>query len=220
LNIEKDLEAADRCVCELTEKGRQVFHFSAPAEDISIMNQVAAQAAEQMGGLDIVVPNVGVNWVAPIEILDLEQWRRALELNLTSSFIAVKAAYPYLLEAERADVILIGSSAAVDGGGGGAHYAAAKAGLEGMMVALMRELPRKGIHINVIHPCVVDTDLLRERYCDEQKLNRLIAQIPVGRLAKPEDIGSLVAFLCSDLGGFICGQAILVDGGRTLWRNS
>jgi len=69
-----------------------------------------------------------------------------------------------------------------------------------------------------VHPCVVDTDLLRERYDDEAKRARLVAQVPVGRLGEPEDIGSLVAYLCSDLGGFICGQSILVDGGRTLWR--
>jgi NAD(P)-dependent dehydrogenase (short-subunit alcohol dehydrogenase family) len=82
----------------------------------------------------------------------------------------------------------------------------------------MRELPRKGIRINTVHPCVVDTDLLRERYGDEEKRAKLEAQVPVGRLARPEDIGYLVAFLCSDLGSFICGQSILVDGGRTIWK--
>lgn len=86
------------------------------------------------------------------------------------------------------------------------------------MRALMRELPRKGIHLNTVHPCVVDTDLLRERYCTEEDRARLIAQVPLGRLGKPEDIGALVTFLCSNLGSFICGQSILVDGGRTLWR--
>jgi len=182
------------------------------------MGRVASEAAEKMGGLDIVVPNVGMNWDAPLEVLDLAGWQLALDINLTASFIAVKVALPWLLRAERADIVLIGSSAVVDGGGGGAHYAAAKAGLEGVMRALMRELPRQGIRINVVHPCVVDTDLLRERYDDEAKRARLVAQVPVGRLGEPEDIGSLVAYLCSDLGGFICGQSILVDGGRTLWR--
>jgi NAD(P)-dependent dehydrogenase (short-subunit alcohol dehydrogenase family) len=86
------------------------------------------------------------------------------------------------------------------------------------MFALMRELPRKGVHINVIHPCVVVTDLLRERYDTDEKRAALAAQVPVGRLSTPQDVGALVAYLCSDLGGFICGQSILVDGGRTLWR--
>ncbi|MCL6431667.1 MAG: SDR family oxidoreductase, partial [Anaerolineae bacterium] len=72
--------------------------------------------------------------------------------------------------------------------------------------------------INTVHPCVIDTDLLRERYGDAEKRALLAAQVPVGRLGRPEDIGALVAYLCSELGSFICGQSILVDGGRTLWR--
>ena len=115
-------------------------------------------------------------------------------------------------------MVIIGSSAAYDGGGGSVHYAAAKAGLTGLMYGLMREVPQQGVHVNLVHPCVVDTDLLRERYDTEAKRDGLAGQVPVGRLAKPEDIAYLVAFLCSELGGFICGQSILVDGGRTLWR--
>ena len=203
---------------ELAASGKRVLRFVVAAQDMEPMKSAVSEAAEAMGGLDIVIPNAGINWVAPLEKLDLEGWRRAIDINLTSSFIAVKAALPWLLKAERGDIVLIGSSAAIDGGGGGAHYAAAKAGLEGLMRALMRELPRKGIGINVVHPCVIDTDLLRDRYDDEEKRARLTAQVPVGRLGTPEDIGALVAYLCSDLGGFICGQSILVDGGRTLWR--
>ena len=123
-----------------------------------------------------------------------------------------------MLQARQGTIILIGSSVVVDGGGGGVHYPAAKAGLEGLMRGMMRELPRRGIRVNIVHPCVVDTDLLRQRYDTEEKRAQLAAQVPVGRLATPADIGHLVAFLCSDLGSFICGQSILVDGGRTLWR--
>lgn len=209
--------AAEQLVDELTRAGYQVYSFVSPAEDMEAMRRVVSEAADKMSGLDIVVPNVGVTWTAPLEELEVEDWRRALDLNLTVSFIVIKLALPWLLKAGRGDIVLIGSSAAIDGGGGGAHYAAAKAALEGMLRALMRELPRKGIRINMVHPCVVDTDLLRERYDTEEKRAQLVAQVPVGRLARPEDIGNLVAFICSDLGSFICGQSILVDGGRTFF---
>ena len=217
---ERGETAAALLVKDMTASGHVVRGCVAQAQDEEAMNAMAADAAEAMGGLDIVVPNVGTTWVAPIETLDLDGWRRGLDANLTTSFIALKAALPWLLRAPRGDIVLIGSSAVVDGGGGGAHYAAGKAGLEGLMRGLMRELPRRGVRINTIHPCVVDTDLLRDRYDDEEKLAKLIAQVPLGRLARPEDIGSLVAYLCSDLGSFICGQSILVDGGRTLWRHA
>jgi len=172
-----------------------------------------------MNGLDIVVPNVGANEPTAIEDMDPDNWRRAMDINLTAAYIAIKSALPWLLQATRGDIVLIGSSVAVDGGGGSAAYAAAKAGLEGMMRALMRVLPAKGVHINTVRPCVVDTDALRARYYDEDKRAQLAAQVPLGRLSKPEDVAYLVAYLCCELGEFICGQCILVDGGRTVWRN-
>ena len=197
----------------------RVHRFVAAAEDPAQMEAVAASAAETMGGLDLLVPNVGVNEPFPIEALELDAWQRALDLNLTSAYLAVKCALPWLTQAERADIVLIGSSASEDGGGGSAAYAAAKAGLEGFMFALMRELPARGIHINTVRPCLVDTALLRTRYDTEEMRARLTEQVPLGRLSRPEDVAYLVAFLCSDLGAFICGQTLLVDGGRTLWRN-
>lgn len=218
LGSERGVQAAQDLVSDLCGSGYPALAFTAPADDAAAMGHVISDAADQMGGMDIVVPNVGQNWVAPIDVLELDAWRKGLDLNLTAAFIAVKLALPSLIEAGRADVVLIGSSAAYDGGGGSVHYAAAKAGLNGLMYGLMRELPRRGIRVNAVHPCVVDTDLLRERYDTEEKRAKLAAQVPVGRLARPEDIGYLVAFLCSELGSFICGQSLLVDGGRTLWR--
>jgi 3-oxoacyl-[acyl-carrier protein] reductase len=227
LGSERGNRAADELVEELAAGaesggfggGQVILCYEAAAEDMPAMQMAVSSAAKAMGGLDLLVPNVGLNWVASVEDLDLEGWQRALDINLTSAYIAVKCALPWLVAShERADVTIIGSSAVYDGGGGGIHYAAAKAGLDGMLHALMREFPRKGIRVNVVHPCVVDTDLLRERYDTEEKRAGLMAQVPVGRLNSPEGIGYLVAFLCSDLGSFICGQSLLVDGGRTFWR--
>ena len=96
-------------------------------------------------------------------------------------------------------------------------YAAAKAGLTGLMTYLCKTHARKGILTNIVHPCVIETDLLRDRYPDEAARVRLAAGIPAGRLGKPDDIAGLVAYLASPWGDYICGQAILVDGGRTLF---
>lgn len=218
LGSERGNTAGQALVEELARCGQTVIPLHAAAEDMLAMQAAVTSAAGQMGGLDIVVPNVGANWVAPLAELELDSWQRALDLNLTSAFIAARCALPWLVQAKHGDIVLIGSSAVVDGGGGGIHYAAAKAGLLGMMVALMREMPGQGIRVNTIHPCVVDTDLLRQRYDTEEKRAGLAAQVPLGRLSRAEDVGNLVAFLCSDLGSFICGQSILVDGGRTIWR--
>jgi NAD(P)-dependent dehydrogenase (short-subunit alcohol dehydrogenase family) len=211
-------EAASALQADLNTGALLVSAHAALAGDEAQMGRVAAEAAGRMGGLDIVVPNVGKNWASPIEEMDVALWQRTIDTNLTASFVAVKVALPWLLEAGRADIVFVGSSAVFDGGGGSVAYPAGKAGLDGMMRGMMRELPRKGIRVNTVHPCVVDTALLRERYDTEEKRAELSAQVPVGRLSTPQDVGALVAFLCSDLGSFICGQSILVDGGRTLWR--
>ena len=86
-----------------------------------------------------------------------------------------------------------------------------------MMAYLAKEYTRKGILTNIIHPCLIETDLLRARYSSEDARATLIAQVPVGRLGKPEDVAGLVAFLVSSHGDYICGQSVLLDGGRTIF---
>jgi len=113
--------------------------------------------------------------------------------------------------------VLIGSSAVYDGGGQAMDYAAAKAGLKGMMIYLCRAFARRGILANTVHPCVIETDLLRQRYADAEAKAKLVAQIPAGRLGKPEDVAGLVAYLASPWGDYVCGQDILLDGGRVLF---
>jgi NAD(P)-dependent dehydrogenase (short-subunit alcohol dehydrogenase family) len=184
------------------------------ARTTALVDDIAARH----GRVDVLVANVGQNLARPAEEATDQQWHRFLDMNLTTAFHGVRAVLPHMLRTRFGRIILIGSSAVYDGGGGAIDYAAAKAGLDGMMKYLAKNYARKGILTNVIHPCVIDTDLLRERYNDEAKRQELAAQVPAGRLGTPEDIGGLVAYLASPLGDFICGQAILVDGGRTLFR--
>lgn len=217
-SFKSNQSAADKLVGELVSVGVKAVAIQASACDPKAMEKAFNLAAKTLNGLDILAVNVGQNWVASLDELSIEDWSKGIDINLTSAFIAVKLAYPFIKEKPRGDIILVGSSGVYDGGGGSPFYAASKAGLVGMMNSLMRELPEKNIHINTIHPCVVDTDLLRGRYNTPEKIEALAAQVPLGRLSTPDDIGNLAAFLCSDLGSFITGQSILVDGGRTIWK--
>jgi NAD(P)-dependent dehydrogenase (short-subunit alcohol dehydrogenase family) len=186
--------------------------------DFAALESLACRIVERRGGIDILVCNVGKNFARPVEETTLEHWRAFLDLNLTSAFYGVKAVLPHMVRRAYGRIILIGSSAAFDGGGGAVDYAAAKAGLAGIMKYLSRVYIRKGINTNVVHPCVIDTDLVRERYSTPEKWEALVSQIPVGRTGKPEDVAGMVAFLASPWGDYICGQEILLDGGRTLFK--
>lgn len=205
-------------LARLKKEGCHVRAVTADALDSERTNAVVAEIIRKHGKIDILVVNVGQNLARPAECVTDKEWRRSIDLNLSAAFYAVRAVLPHMVERKYGRIILIGSSAAYNGGGGAIDYAAAKSGLNGMMLYLTQNYARKGIITNVVHPCVIETDLLRERYSDKEKRKNLIAQIPAGRLGKPEDIAALVTYLASAWGDYICGQSILVDGGRTLWR--
>ena len=205
-------------VAELQSEGCIVEAVVADACQPEATDAVVAQIVRQYGRLDTVVANVGQNLVRPAETATTESWQWMMEVNLSSAFYAVRSALPTMIDARRGCLLLIGSSAVFDGGGGAIDYAAAKAGLVGMMRYLARNYTRYGIRTNVIHPAVIETDLLRERYSDAQKKQMLVEQVPLGRLGQPQDVAGLAAFLASSWGEFICGQEILVDGGRTFYR--
>ena len=210
--------AREALLGRLAERGAAVRAVEANACDAARTAAVIRDVIRQHGRIDHLVCVVGQTLKrAPEQITD-ESWRQFLDINLSSAFYGVRAVLPHMAEAKYGRIVFIGSSAVFDGGGGAIDYAAAKAALVGMATYLARSYARQGILANTVHPCVIDTDLLRERYGDPRKRQELIAQVPVGRLGTPADIANLVAYLVSPLGDFICGQEILVDGGRTFFK--
>ena len=205
---------------EISESGRFAKATILDARDSAKTTSLVKSIIKEHGRIDILVCSAGKNVARPAEELTDEEWKEDLNINISSSFYNVRAVLPHMVGARYGRIILIGSSAVYDGGGGAIGYAASKSALTGMMMYLNRNYARKGILTNIIHPSVIDTDLLRERYSDEEKRRRLIEQIPAGRLGKPEDIARLVACLASPLGDFVCGQSILLDGGRTFFKRS
>lgn len=167
------------------------------------------------GTIDYLVYCAG--YTSPVSFMDLtcEDWRRVVDINLNGAFIAAHTVVPYMLKQRRGSIVLIGSAAVTSGGGGRADYVSAKAGLEGLNLAITREFAPKGIRCNLVHPSLIETDLLRQRHPDEAVRAKLAEGVPVRRLGQPEDIANLVTFLLSDKAGYIAGQSILVDGGRS-----
>ena len=199
----------------LRDEGGGAHAEAVDARDGARMRALADRIVRERGRLDVLVCNAGMNTARPAEELTDAQWVESIELNLGTASVAVRAALPTMLRQAYGRILLIGSSAVFDGGGGALDYAAAKAGMTGMMTYLCRAYARKGILTNIVHPCVIETDLLRQRYAGEEARGKLTAQIPAGRLGKPEDVAGLVAFLASAWGDYIVGQEILADGGRT-----
>jgi NAD(P)-dependent dehydrogenase (short-subunit alcohol dehydrogenase family) len=214
----KNTERIKALVESIKSTGGMVEDRQADALDSRCTADLVRDIVDRSGKLDILVCNVGQNVARiPGDISD-DEWKQFLDINLTSAFYGVRAALKPMENAGYGKIILIGSSAVYDGGGGAIDYAAAKAGMTGILTYLCRAYLRKGIRTNIIHPCVIETDLLKVRYNDPEERSSLEAQIPVGRFGQPEDIAGLTAFLASSWGDYICGQEILADGGRTFYN--
>jgi 3-oxoacyl-[acyl-carrier protein] reductase len=120
-----------------------------------------------------------------------------------------------MLANRKGNIIVIGSVVSHTGAGGGMHYAVSKSALKGIMNRINYEFLGKGIRSNMISPGVIDTPMLRKKYPDKLEVNKkIIERIPSGRIGLPEDVAAAALFLASDETEYICGQDILVDGGR------
>jgi len=174
------------------------------------MNRMAAD-----GGLDVLVNNAGTTTVEATETMPLEVWERTLRINLSGTFFCCRAAIPHLRRRSGAAIVNISSSSAMVGGGGGGHYAASKAGIDGLTRHLARELA-PDIRVNSIQPRTIETDLFQARYAHAPlEQEKLMNQIPLKRVGQPDDIANAIAFLASDWASYITGQILLIDGGRT-----
>jgi len=169
----------------------------------------------ERGRIDYLVYSAGFTSPKPFMQLAAEEWRRIVDINLNGAFIAIHAVLPAMMKQGGGSIVLIGSAAIISGGGGRADYVSAKAGLEGLNRAVTKEFAPHNIRCNLVHPSLIETDLLRQRHPDPEKRAELARGVPLRRLGQPEDVAHLVCFLLSDLSGYITGQSILVDGGRS-----
>jgi 3-oxoacyl-[acyl-carrier protein] reductase len=214
-----DGEEAERTAVELTdllhEQGRphELEWLRVDVTDPAAIAEAVDRAASD--GLDVLVNNAGTTTVQGTEDMPLDEWERILKVNLHGTFFCCRAAIPHLRQRPGAAIVNISSSSALVGGGGGVHYAASKAGIDGLTRHLARELA-PGIRVNSIQPRTIETDLFRARYAHAPlEQDRVRDQVPLRRFGQPEDIATAVAFLASDWASYITGQIILIDGGRT-----
>ena len=189
--------------------GPAVHTFAADVRDAAQVEQLMQSVNAEFGGLDVLVNNAGVLKDRSLRKMTLDDWHAVIQTNLTGVFHCCKSAAEVLRDGGR--IVSIASVAGLVGFHGQTNYAAAKAGVMGMTRVLAKELARRQITVNAVAPGVIQTAMLGE-VKDEVKAEYL-KQIPVGRLAQPDDIANVVLFLASEESGYITGQVIPVTGG-------
>ena len=178
--------------------------------DVSDPEQ-AKELVDAVGELDILVNNAGVTRDGLIARMSDEDWRVVIETNLSGTFHTCRAATRGMMKRRSGSIVNVSSIVGLHGNPGQANYSASKAGIIGLTKALARELGNRGVRANVVAPGYVDTRLTQV-IADEMK-ELMLANTPLGRFGRPEDIAGAVRFLCSEEASFITGEVLLVDGG-------
>ena len=178
--------------------------------DVSDPEQ-AKVLVEDAGDLDILDNNAGLTRDGLLARMSDQDWGHVLRTNLDGVFHTCRAAARGMMKRRGGSIVNISSVVGLHGNPGQTNYSASKAGVIGFTKALARELGNRGVRANVVAPGYVETRLT-EVIADEMK-ELMLANTPLGRFGKPEDVADAVRFLCSDEAAFITGEVLLVDGG-------
>lgn len=219
LDCEADRKATEALLAELQGKGVNAIAFPADCTSEADTVKLYEQITARWGELDSLVYSAG--FTNPVNFCDIsfDDWRKVVDINLNGAFLAIRESIPLMRKAGKGAIVIIGSAAIVAGGGGRPDYAAAKAGLEGLNRAVTKNFAPENIRCNIVHPSLIETDLLKQRHPDPEKRKELgNKEVPLRRLGQPEDIASATIFLLSDAASYITGQSLYVDGGRTFCK--
>ncbi|MFI6350869.1 3-oxoacyl-[acyl-carrier-protein] reductase [Streptomyces sp. NPDC050560] len=179
--------------------------------DAEQVEQAYKEIEDHQGPVEVLVANAGITRDQLLMRMTEEDFSAVIETNLTGTFRVVKRANRGMLRARKGRVVLISSVVGLLGSAGQANYAASKAGLVGFARSLARELGSRNITFNVVSPGFVDTDMTQA--LNEEQTKNILAQVPLGRYAQPDEIAATVRFLASDDASYITGAVIPVDGG-------
>ncbi|MDJ0921151.1 MAG: SDR family oxidoreductase [Henriciella sp.] len=195
--------------------GANVIGLVAPSQDASALTRLADDVRARFGGLDILFANAGVTWPAPLGQIDADQAAQQLAINVTGPLLTVQALRPVLNTG--ASVFFTTSNLDRLGMPGMAVYSASKAALRSVARTLAAELKDAGIRVNTIAPGPVETPIYSKLGMSEAELNEMasgvVANVPLGRFGKPEEIAGAAVFLASDASSFMLGEEITIDGG-------
>ncbi|QFI68724.1 SDR family NAD(P)-dependent oxidoreductase [Sinorhizobium alkalisoli] len=179
-----------------------------------------AEVVAAAGRLDILVNNAGARESGAVEETSLEQWHRLIDTNLTSIFLGCRAAVPAIRQAGGGAIVNVGSITGIRGTENMVAYSASKSGVTSMTSSLALDLARDNIRVNAVCPAAIRTRMVTNWLDAAEDTDAaeavVLAKHPMGRIGRPDEVASVIAFLASDDASFMTGMSIPVDGGRSI----
>jgi 3-oxoacyl-[acyl-carrier protein] reductase len=175
------------------------------------VEQLFSEIEAELGAVEVLVYSAGITDDSLLMRMSDERWSAVIETNLTACFRVTKRAIPSMLRARAGRIVMISSVVALTGNPGQSNYAASKAGLIGFARSLAREVASRTVTVNVITPGLVETDMLAAIKPDQ--LEKMMASVPLGRSAQPDEIAAVVEFIASPAASYVTGAVVPADGG-------
>ena len=201
----------EKWIRDMTDEGYKVVASEGNVSNWESTQRAFEIARAEVGPIDILVNNAGITRDGTFKQMTSADWHAVIDTNLNSLFHVTKQVIEGMLERGWGRIINISSVNALKGQFGQTNYSAAKAGMHGFSKALAQEVVKKGVTVNTVSPGYVLTDMVKAM--KPEILNSIVEQIPMGRLARPEEVAGLVAYLASEEAGYITGANISINGG-------
>jgi 2-hydroxycyclohexanecarboxyl-CoA dehydrogenase len=216
--LDVDGDAAAKVAALVESRGGQAVAVNADVSDEDSVCAAFSTVRAQYGPIGILVTSAAISGFTRFDKITLTEWNRYLAVNLTGTFLCVRAALSDMVLAGWGRIVTISSAAGQQGAPLQGHYSATKGGVIAMTKTVARDYAPKGITANSIPPYVIDTPMLRQQQ-QAGKLppaEYLLKAIPADRLGSPEDVAGLCSYLCSEASGYVTGQVVGVNGGAVI----
>ena len=216
INYLRNHELSKKLVNELRDKNGEVLSIQTDVSDSNAVENMFKEVDRAWGGIDILVNSAGIDGKRSKSWdIDESEWRKTIEVNLMGAFYCARQALKRMVPQSSGTILNISSVHEIIPWSGYSAYTASKAGLGMMTKTLAQEAAPHGVRVLAVGPGAIKTPINKDVWDDPDKLNDLLAKIPLNRVGDPDDIAKMIVVLVSDTASYLTGRTVFIDGGMT-----